>query len=105
MQVNILEAKNQLSRLVKRALAGEEIIIANRGQPVAKLTAATAQPRVKAGHAGGIAGWLERNPLPAGARRTGAAIDAAIAEERHTWATRMPGRAHEDRQPRAAELL
>ena len=32
MQVNMLEAKNQLSRLVKAALAGEEVIIASHGQ-------------------------------------------------------------------------
>ncbi len=37
MQVNMLEAKNQLSRLVKAALAGEEVIIANHGVPVARL--------------------------------------------------------------------
>ena len=37
MQVNILEAKNQLSRLVKAAAAGEEIVIANNGKPMAKL--------------------------------------------------------------------
>lgn len=85
MQINILEAKNQLSRLVKRALAGEEVIIANRGQPVAKLVPATAQPPGKAEPGGGIAGWLARNPLPAGARRTGEAIDAAIAQERQAW--------------------
>ena len=85
MQVNILEAKNQLSRLVKRALAGEEIIIANRGQPVAKLVSASAQPGPKEGPGSGIAGWLARNPLPAKARRNGAAIDAAIAAERGAW--------------------
>ena len=37
MQVNMLEAKNQLSRLVKAAQAGEEVIIANHGVPVARL--------------------------------------------------------------------
>ena len=37
MKVNILEAKNQLSKLVKAALAGEEVVIANNGQPVVKL--------------------------------------------------------------------
>lgn len=37
MQVNILEAKNQLSKLVKAAAAGEEVIIASNGKPVAKL--------------------------------------------------------------------
>lgn len=38
MQVNMLEAKNQLSRLVKAALAGEEVIIANHGVPAVRLT-------------------------------------------------------------------
>ena len=40
MQVNILEAKNRLSELVKAAASGEEVIIANRGKPVAKLVRA-----------------------------------------------------------------
>ena len=35
--VNIHEAKTHLSRLVERAAAGEEIIIARNGKPVAKL--------------------------------------------------------------------
>ena len=38
-QVNIHEAKTHLSRLVERAMAGEEIIIANAGKPVARLVA------------------------------------------------------------------
>ncbi len=37
MQVNILEAKNQLSKLVKAAAAGREIVIARNGKPMAKL--------------------------------------------------------------------
>ena len=36
-QVNLHEAKTQLSRLVERAARGEEIIIAKSGKPVAKL--------------------------------------------------------------------
>lgn len=36
-QVNIYEAKTQLSKLVDRAEAGEEIVIARHGQPVARL--------------------------------------------------------------------
>jgi prevent-host-death family protein len=35
--VNIYEAKTQFSRLLRRVAAGEEIIIANRGVPVALL--------------------------------------------------------------------
>jgi prevent-host-death family protein len=36
-QVNIHEAKTHLSRLVARAAAGEEIVIARAGKPMAKL--------------------------------------------------------------------
>ena len=35
--VNIYDAKTQLSRLVDRAAAGEEILIARAGKPVARL--------------------------------------------------------------------
>ena len=37
MPVNIHEAKTHLSRLIERVLAGEEIVIARGGTPVAKL--------------------------------------------------------------------
>jgi prevent-host-death family protein len=37
MQVNMLEAKSQLSRLVKATLEGEEVIIARNGVPLVKL--------------------------------------------------------------------
>ncbi|MGZ8256461.1 MAG: type II toxin-antitoxin system Phd/YefM family antitoxin [Gallionella sp.] len=33
----MLEAKNQLSKLVQAALAGEDVIIANKGVPVVRL--------------------------------------------------------------------
>jgi antitoxin (DNA-binding transcriptional repressor) of toxin-antitoxin stability system len=36
--VNIYEAKTHLSRLVDRAAAGEEIIIARSGKPVVRLS-------------------------------------------------------------------
>ncbi len=35
--VNIYEAKTNLSRLVERAQAGEDIVIARAGKPLAKL--------------------------------------------------------------------
>jgi prevent-host-death family protein len=35
--VNIHEAKTQLSKLVERAEAGEEVVVARAGKPVAKL--------------------------------------------------------------------
>lgn len=36
--MNMHEAKSNLSKLVKRAAAGEEITIANHGRPIAMLT-------------------------------------------------------------------
>ena len=45
MQVNIHEAKTHLSRLVERAAAGEEIVIAKAGKPVARLTPLPAVPQ------------------------------------------------------------
>jgi len=39
MEVNVHEAKTQLSRLLKRVAAGEEITIARAGVPVARLIA------------------------------------------------------------------
>jgi prevent-host-death family protein len=38
-QVNLYEAKTHLSRLVERAAAGEEIVIAKAGKPMARLVA------------------------------------------------------------------
>lgn len=38
-QVNIYEAKTQLSKLVERAAKGEDIVIAKNGTPVAVLVA------------------------------------------------------------------
>lgn len=37
-QVNLYEAKTQLSKLVDAAIAGEDVIIARAGKPVARLT-------------------------------------------------------------------
>ncbi|WDE95940.1 type II toxin-antitoxin system prevent-host-death family antitoxin [Lentisphaera profundi] len=38
MNVNIHEAKTQLSKLLKLCEQGEEIIIARKGEPIAKLS-------------------------------------------------------------------
>ncbi|HEC13672.1 MAG TPA: type II toxin-antitoxin system prevent-host-death family antitoxin [Acidiferrobacteraceae bacterium] len=37
MQVNVHQAKSQLSRLIERALAGEEVIIARNNEPTVRL--------------------------------------------------------------------
>ncbi|HVH81729.1 MAG TPA: type II toxin-antitoxin system prevent-host-death family antitoxin, partial [Stellaceae bacterium] len=46
--VNMHQAKSSLSRLVERALAGEDVVIARNGQPLVRLVPApkTRQPRV-----------------------------------------------------------
>jgi prevent-host-death family protein len=46
VQVNLYEAKTQLSSLVDRAAKGEEIVIAKAGKPMARLTAVTAEERL-----------------------------------------------------------
>ena len=37
VQVNIYEAKSKFSKLINQVLAGEEVIVAKSGKPVAKL--------------------------------------------------------------------
>lgn len=66
VQVNILEAKNQLSRLVKAAAAGREIVIASNGKPMAKLVPLAPRRR--------LGGWRA-------IELTQAQIDAAFTPE------------------------
>ncbi len=55
-QVNIHEAKTHLSRLLEEAEAGEEIIIARHGRPVARLmpVRTTRAPRQPGGWEGRV---------------------------------------------------
>ena len=87
MKVNILEAKNRLSELIRAAQAGEEVIIANRGDPVARLVpvARAPAPEHPLGSAAGILAWHNANRLPEHLRRTAAEIDADIEAERAAW--------------------
>ncbi len=45
MEVNVHHAKTNLSKLILRAEAGEEIVIARAGKPVVKLVRIEAAPR------------------------------------------------------------
>ena len=65
--VNVHEAKTHLSRLIEAAAAGEEIIIARAGKPVARL--APLKPRAEPRQPGVLAGriWIAEDfddPLP-----------------------------------------
>jgi prevent-host-death family protein len=66
MQVNMLEAKNQLSRLVKDALAGEDIVIASNGEPMVRLVPVSTKSH--------LGGWGKL-------KKFRAAIDAAFTPE------------------------
>jgi len=57
--VNVHEARTHLSRILDRVAAGEEIVIAKAGKPVARLvpigpTASTAAPRAPGKYRGQI---------------------------------------------------
>lgn len=64
---NLYEAKTSLSKLVKRAAAGEEIVIAKAGKPMVKLVSLKQGPAVR--EPGGWEGrvWISEDfdaPLP-----------------------------------------
>ena len=56
--VNIHVAKTQLSRLVDQAAAGEEVIIARAGKPVARLMPLAAPPASQRRVLGRLAGQI-----------------------------------------------
>ena len=87
MQVNIFEAKNRLSELIKIAQSGVEIVIANRGQPVARLvpTKSPALSSFTPGSAAAILGWRQDQALPSYLQKTAVQIDQEIDKERAAW--------------------
>jgi prevent-host-death family protein len=58
--VNIHEAKTHFSKLIKQAAAGEEVVVASAGRPVAKIVAyeTSSEPRKP----GLLAGQIEIAP-------------------------------------------
>ena len=66
MKINMLEAKSQLSRLVKNALEGEEVVIASNGEPMVRLVPVAKKGRLR--------GWGKL-------KRFRTAIDAAFTPE------------------------
>jgi prevent-host-death family protein len=56
--VNMHQAKTSLSRLVERALAGEEVVIARNGEPLVKLVPVPKErtPRVPGRYKGKV--WM-----------------------------------------------
>jgi prevent-host-death family protein len=58
--MNLYQAKTQLSALVDKAAAGQEIIIAKNGKPMAKLVPFRARPERKPGRFKGKI-WMSRD--------------------------------------------
>lgn len=81
--VNILDARNNLSRLISAAERGEDVVIAKRGKPVARLMAIDSEPNAHTG--GSVAAWLRANRPPDRLRRAPADLDQQISDEREGW--------------------
>ena len=66
-EINIHEAKTQFSKLLRRVAAGEEIIIARAGEPIAKLVPFEQSTRRRLGIDAGLFKVPEDfdSPLPA----------------------------------------
>ncbi len=54
MEVSVHEAKTHLSRLLRRVSAGEEVVIARSGKPVARLVSVETAPARRFGIDSGI---------------------------------------------------
>jgi prevent-host-death family protein len=76
---DVLYTRNNLSRIISRVEAGEEIEVSRRGKPVAKIVPLTP----KRGMTGKeLVAWLEANPIPKSQQKTTEEIDAWIEEMR-----------------------
>jgi antitoxin (DNA-binding transcriptional repressor) of toxin-antitoxin stability system len=75
VQVNMLDAKSQLSRLVKAALAGEEVIIASHGNPQMKWVPCAAADGLK------LPGALAASVPDGLAARVDAAFSEAVDQQ------------------------
>lgn len=67
MEVNVYAAKTQLSRLIDRANAGEEVVITRHGRPVARLVSVEPRQPRKLGLLKGKGFWMSEDfddPLP-----------------------------------------
>jgi prevent-host-death family protein len=87
MQVTIPEARSRLTQLIKSVQAGAEVVIAEGGEPIARLVPVGDAPAttIDIGRGSAILDWLTRHPLPPNTQRSAEEIDAAIQAERASW--------------------
>jgi len=79
-EVGVMEARNNLSHLIKQALAGEEVIITAHGRPLVRLDPVEATPRV--GSADAILALIQTFPP---SRYIADEIETSIQQERDSW--------------------
>lgn len=77
-QVSVREARNNLSQLIRDVQAGDEVVIANHGTPVARLVP------VRRSTGADILAALDGAP-PLQHTRDEAEVEAAIQAERDSW--------------------
>lgn len=85
--VGVKELKNRLSDYLRRVRAGEDIVITDRGEPMAALTALDQTPAIKKAWSlvrQGKAGWAGGKPSGAAhpARPRGKSVAEAVLEDR-----------------------
>ena len=69
MRLNILEAKNRLSELVRAACAGKEVVIAKNGRPMVRLVPIAAAVGLKGfGSLKSVGGDIDKAFTPAAER-------------------------------------
>ncbi|MGM7698710.1 type II toxin-antitoxin system Phd/YefM family antitoxin [Microbacterium sp. A84] len=83
VQHNVLDARNNLSRLIAESQSGQEVVITKRGAPVARLVPIGPVDLITSGEA--LVEWIESNPVPSRLSRTSEELDAQIAEARDAW--------------------
>ncbi len=72
MEIGVRELRAHLSRYIKRVEAGEEILVTDRGRPVARIAPATGRSKLEELIAAGIVepaprrtGWLPKERIKA----------------------------------------
>lgn len=84
MQFNVLEARNQLSKLIDAAESGEDIVIARRGKPAVRLVPVDDEPAPGTGAALAkvFANWAPVAPM------SSEEIDDELREIKEGWPER-----------------
>ena len=79
-EVSVYEARNNLSRLIKQAQAGEETVITSHGRPVARLVPVRSHTR-----GADLAAWLRGHQVTPELSRSKAEVDADLEAQRSDW--------------------